>query len=100
MSLGQEIPIHPWTKLATDIIYFEGESYLLLVDYTSWFPIVHRPNPMAANGLAEMFVQIVKNLFHKAREEGADLYKVFMIYRNTPLSSNLQSQSRCFKAEL
>ena len=35
MSLGQEIPIHPWTKLATDIFHFEGESYLLLVDYTS-----------------------------------------------------------------
>ena len=35
MSMGQEIPIHPWTKLATDIFHYEGESYLLLVDYTS-----------------------------------------------------------------
>ena len=35
MSLGQEIPIHPWTKLATDIFHYEAESYLLLVDYTS-----------------------------------------------------------------
>ena len=26
MSMGQEIPIHPWTKLATDIFHFEGES--------------------------------------------------------------------------
>ena len=145
MSLGQEIPIHPWTKLVTDIFHFEGESYLLLVDYTSCFPIVHKLNSMTsqhviyhfkiifseygwpdtlvsdngpcyasdaftkimhkynvnhitslshysqANGLAKRFVQIVKNLFHKAREEGADLFKAVMIYRNTPLASNLQS---------
>ena len=46
MSLGQEIPIHPWTKLATDIFHFEGTSYLLLVDYTSHFPIVCMLNSM------------------------------------------------------
>ena len=45
-----------------------------------------------SNGLAEKFVQTVKTLFYKAREEGADLYKVLMIYCNTPLTSNLQSQ--------
>ena len=43
------------------------------------------------NGLAENYVQIVKNLFYKGQEEGADLYKSLMIYRNTPLSSQLQS---------
>ena len=41
--------------------------------------------------LAEKYVQIVKNLFHKAKEEGKDLYKCLMVYCNTPLSSNLQS---------
>ena len=124
MSLGQEIPIHSWTKLTTDIFHFEGETYLLLVDYTSCFLAVHKLNSMTAqhvinhfklifseygwpdtlvsdngpcyasevfikimkeynvnhitslphypqsNGLAENFVQIVKNLFHKVREEG------------------------------
>ena len=124
MSPGQEIPIHPWTKLATDILHFVGESCLLLVDYTSCFPVVCKLNSMTAqhvinhfklffsdygwpdtlvsnngpcyaseaftkimqeynvnhitssphyaqsNGLVEKFVQIVKNLFHKAREEG------------------------------
>ena len=39
-SLGQEIPLFPWTKLATDIFHFEGDSYVVLVDYTSHFPIV------------------------------------------------------------
>ena len=27
--LGQEIPVHPWTKLATDIFHFESSSYLV-----------------------------------------------------------------------
>ena len=42
MSLGQEVLIHHWTKVATNIFHFENESYLLLVDYTSRFPIVHK----------------------------------------------------------
>ena len=42
MSLGQEIPIHLWTKVTTDIFYFEGDLYLLIVDYTSRFPIVSK----------------------------------------------------------
>ena len=152
MSLGQELPIHPWTKLATDIFHFEGESYMLLVDYTSHFPIVCKLNSMTSqhvinhfklifseygwpdtlvsdngpcyaseaftkimqeynvnhitgsphypqsNGLVEKFVQIVKNLFHKAREEGADLFKALMIYRNTLLASNLQSPMQMFQS--
>ena len=42
MSLGQEVLIYPWTKIATNMFHFENESYLLLVDYTSRFPIVHK----------------------------------------------------------
>ena len=42
MSLGQEIPLHPWMKLATDIFHFEWASYLLIVDYTSRFPVVNK----------------------------------------------------------
>ena len=144
-ALGQEIPTFPWTKVATDIFHFEGNSYLVLVDYTSHFPIVRKLKSMTAqpiadhikqifakygwpnalvsdnrpcyaseifkqlmkeyqvnhipsslhycqsNGLAEKYVQIIKNLFHKAKEEGQDLHKCLMTYRNTPLSSHLQS---------
>ena len=144
LSLGQEIPLFPWTKLATNLFHFEGESYLLLVDYTSQFPIVCKlrsmtekdiadhfkqifaeygwldtivsdngpcytseifkelmreyqvnhitssPHYLQSNGLAEKYVQIVKNLFYKAKEEGQDLHKCLMVYRNTPLSSQLQ----------
>ena len=145
MSLGQEIPIHQWIKVATDIFYFDSDSYLLIVDYTGRFPevrkltsttaqhvtsqmklifseygwpetiisnngpcysaegftklmrdysithITHSPHYPQLNGLAEKYVQIVKNLFYEAQEEGEDLYKSLMIYRNNPLSSQLQS---------
>ena len=159
MSLGQEIPAFPWTKIATDIFHFEGDSYLFLVDYTSRYPIIHKLNSMTAqhvvghfkvifseygwpdtnvsdngpcyvaeaftktmqeyrvnhitsspnypqsNGLAEKFVQTVKNLFYNAKEEGADLYKALMIYCNTPLASNLKSpmqilQNRVARSQL
>ena len=143
LSLGQEIPLYAWIKLATDIFHFEGPSYLLIVDYASRFPVVCRLSSMnghhitthckqvfseygwpetlisdngpcytaeaftnmmkeygvnhitsslhysQSNGLAEKYVQIVKHLFHKAKEEGKDIFKCLMIYHNTPLSSNL-----------
>ena len=152
MSLGQEVLIYPWTKITTDIFHFENEYYLLLVDYTSRFPIVHKltsmmaqqvtshmklifsengwpetivsdngpcysaesftkliteysvshitsfPHYLQSNRLAEKYVQIVKNLFYKTKEEGTDLYKSLMIYRNTPLSHKLKSPMQILKS--
>ena len=159
MSLEQEIPLHPWSKLATDIFHFEGASYLLIIDYTSRFPVVCKLSSMTgqhiayqcklifseygwpetlicdngpcyaseaftslmkdysvnhitsllhypkSNGLAEKFVQIVKSLFYKAKEESKDLLKCLMIYQNTPLTSSLKSlmqilQSRSARSNL
>ena len=48
MSLEQEIPVFPWTKIATNIFHFEGDSYLLLVDYTSRYPIIYKLTSMTA----------------------------------------------------
>ena len=67
--------------------------------------ITSSPHYPQSNGLAKKFVQIVKNLFYKAREEGADLYKALMIYYNMPLTSNLQSpvqilQNRVARSQL
>ena len=53
--------------------------------------ITSSPHYPQSNGLAEKYVQIVKNLFHKAKEEGKDLYQCLKIYHNTPLSNTLQS---------
>ena len=143
-ALGHEVPAVPWSKVATDIFHYESQPYLLVVDYTSRFPIVRRLKSMSAqniteqfqsifseygwpdtlvsdnglcytaemftnlmkeyavnhitssphypqsNGLAEKFVQIVKNLFYKAKEEGVGINKYLMIYRNTPLNLHFQ----------
>ena len=145
LLLGPEMPLHPWTKLATDVFHFEGVSYLLIVDYTSRFPVVCKltlmtgqhianhfkficseygwpealvsdngpcytsevftnlmkeynvnhitssPHYLQFNGLAEKYVQLVKNLFYKAKEERKDLFKYLMLYCNTSLSNNLHS---------
>ena len=158
-SFGQEIPAVPWTKLASDIFHFQNDSYLLIVDFTSRFPIVRKLTSMTAkhvashfsqefseygwpdtlltdngpcyaaqefkqlmmnmsvnhitcsphypqsNGLAEKYVQIVKNLFIKAYEEGTDYQKALMIYRNTPLDDDLLSpmqllQGRAARSDL
>ena len=45
-SFGQEIPVHPWTKLATDIFHFGGASYLLIVHYNSRFLVVCKLSSM------------------------------------------------------
>ena len=137
-ALGHKVPPVPWSKVATDIFHYESQPYLLIVDYTSRFPIVRKLKSMSAqhinehfksifseygwpdtlvsdngpcytaeafsnlmkeyavnhitsslhypqsNGLAEKFVQIVKSLFHKVKDEGADIDKYLMIYCNTP----------------
>ena len=56
---------------------------------------LHHPQ---SNGLTEKCVQIVKNLFYKAKEEGKDLFKWLMIYCNTPLSDSLQSLMQILKS--
>ena len=44
-----------------------------------------------SNCLAEKYVQIVKSLFYKVKEEGKDFYRCLMIYCNTPFTCSLQS---------
>ena len=67
--------------------------------------ITSSPHYPQSNGLAEKYVQIVKNLFIKAYEEGTDYQKALMIYRNTPLDDNLLSpmqllQGRAARSDL
>ena len=46
---------------------------------------------LQSNGLAGKYVQIVKCLFYKAKEEGKDFFKCLMIYHNTSLTGRMQS---------
>ena len=57
-NLGQEIPVHPWFKLATDIFHFEGAVYLLIVDYTSRFPIVCKLTSMTGIHVANQWKSV------------------------------------------
>ena len=49
---GHKIPIHPWSKLASDIFHFEGDSYLLITDYTSRFLIIRKLSSMMGKAIA------------------------------------------------
>ena len=53
--------------------------------------ITSSPHYPQSNGLAEKFVQIIKNLFYKAKDKGTDIFKCLMIYHNTPLASTSKS---------
>ena len=57
-ALGHEVPVVPWSKVATDIFHYESQPYLLVVDYTSRFPIVRRLKLMSAQNIAEQFQSI------------------------------------------
>ena len=70
--------------------YASGTFKKLMTEYNVNH-ITSSPHYPQSNGLAEKYVQIAKNLFHKAKEEGQDLNKCLMTYRNTPLSTTLQS---------
>ena len=54
-ALSHEIPSVPWSKVATDIFHFKSRSYLLVVDYTSRFPIVREIKSMSAQHIADHF---------------------------------------------
>ena len=84
---------------------YSAESFTKLMTEYSMSHITSSPHYLQSTRLTEKYVQIVKNLFYKAKEEGTDLYKSLMIYRNTPLSPKLKSpmqilQSRTARTQL
>ena len=82
-------------KQADTLISDNGPCYTLRA-FTSLkqpFNVSHissSPHYPQSNGLAEKYVQIVKCLFNKAKEEGTDFHKCLMIYHITPLTGSLQ----------
>ena len=98
---------HGWpeTLISDDGPYYTFEAFTsLMKDYSVNHITISLHYPQS-NGLAEKFVQIVKSLFYKAKEEGRDLFKCLMIYHNTFLTSCLKSlmqilQSRSTRSDL
>ena len=77
---------------------YSAEAFTKLMKDYSINHITSSPHYPQSNGLVEKYTQIVKNLFYKAQEEGKDLYKSLMIYRNTPLSSPIQSSMQILQS--
>ena len=70
---------------------YTSKEFQLLMQTMSVNHLTSSPHYPQSNGLAEKFVGIIKNLFHKAKEEGQSPYTALMVYRNTPLNGTLQS---------
>ena len=84
---------------------YAAEMFTSLMKEYAVNHITSSPHYSQSNGLAEKFVQIVKNLFYKAKDERTDIYKCLMIYRNTPLESTSKSpmqmlQQRSVRSQL
>ena len=47
-ALGHEVPAVPWSKVATNIFHYESQPCMLIVDYTSRFPVVCKLKSMSA----------------------------------------------------
>ena len=70
---------------------YAAETFTNLMKEYAVNHITSSPHYPQSNGLMEKFVQIIKNLFYKAKEEGANINKYLMIYCNTPLASTSKS---------
>ena len=70
---------------------YTSKEFQMLMQSMSVNHITSSSHYPQRNGLEEKFVGIIKNLFHKAKEEGQSPYTALMVYRNTPLNETLQS---------
>ena len=70
---------------------YVAEMFTSLIKEYAVNHITSSPHYPQSNGLAEKFIQIVKNLFYKAKDEGTDIYKYLMIYCNTQIESTSKS---------
>ena len=81
----------PDTLVSDNVLCYVAETFTSLMKEYTVNHITSSPHYPQSNGLAEKFVQIVKNLFHKAKDEATNIYKCLMIYHNTPLTSTSKS---------
>ncbi|XP_039256273.2 uncharacterized protein LOC120332993 [Styela clava] len=54
-----DLPSRPWEKLGTDIFEFQGNKYLMIVDYFSRFPVVRKLQDMTAESVCEQFSNVL-----------------------------------------
>ena len=81
----------PDTLVSDNGLCYVAETFINLMKEYAVNHITSSPHYSQPNRLAEKFVQIVKNLFHKVKDEGTDIQKCLMIYHNMPLASTSKS---------
>ena len=81
----------PDTLISDNGPCYTSQAFISVMQAFSINHITSSPHYPQSNGLADKYVQIVKCLFSKAKEEGKDLHKCLMVYCNTPLTGSLQS---------
>ena len=81
----------PETLISDNGPCYTGDAFTSVINAYHVNHITSSPHYPQPNGLAEKYVQIMKSLFHTAKEGGKDLFKCLMIYHNTPLSGSLPS---------
>ena len=88
LSMDGLIPLYLTVTHVTHHKHSQGVMQAFSVNCitsSSWYP--------QSNGLAERYVQILKCLFNKAKEEGKDFFKCLMFFCSTPLTGSLQGRS-------
>ena len=79
---------------------YTSKEFQLLMQTMSVNHLTSSPHYPQSNGFAEKFVGIIKNLFHKTKEEGQSPYTALMVYRNTPLNGTLSvTNARFYKVD-
>ena len=81
----------PDTLISDNGWCYVAETFTNLMKEYAVNHITSSPHYPQSNGLAQKFVQIVKKLLHKAKDEGTYIHKCLMIYCNMPLASTSKS---------
>ena len=79
---------------------YTSQAFINVMKAFSVKLITNSPHYPQSNVLQEKFMQIVKCLFNKAKEEGKDLYTYWMIHQNTPLQVACSHLCRFCKVEV
>ena len=75
----------PETLVSDNGPCYTSDVFTNLMREYNVYHITSSPHYPQSNGLAEKYVQLIKNMFYKAKEEGKDLFKWLMGYCNSPL---------------
>ena len=57
--LQPDMPSRPWEKIGADLFHFQGQVYLMIVDYYSRFPVIRNLTDMKAETVSNHFTGIL-----------------------------------------